>query len=332
MKRADYRVVANGNDITAKMRDRLISLTVHDAAGIESDTVTIELDNRDNAVALPPRGAILQVYMGDEEALLFKGAYEVDELEEPLDDDALVIHGKAAKMSTAFKAPRDRTYDSITLGELVEQIATRHGYEPAVADTLANLFFDHIDQRGESDMNLLTRLARDHDAVAKPVAEKLVVVAKAAAESVSGAVLPTLTIADPENSSGRVTLTGESEYRSVVAHWFEEDAQQRQAVTAGDGEPTYTMRQTFTDADTAQAAADAKLGALQRGTASLSLTRPLTPHIMPEGFIRLVNHKPSANARWLVENVDHVIKSGEVAYTTVSAVTPKAESPEDSAN
>lgn len=330
MKKVGYMVLANGIDITAKIRDRLVKLSLHDAAGIESDTVTIELDNRDNAIALPPRGAMLRVWIGHEGALVFKGAYEVDELEEPLDDEALVIHGKAAKMSTAFKAPRDRTYDDITLGALVEQIAASHGYEPAVADALASIVFEHIDQRGESDMNLLTRLARDHGAVAKPVAEKLVVVAKAASESVSGASLPTLPINDPENSGGRVTLTGESEYRSVVAHWFEEDAQQRQEVTAGEGEPVYTMRQSYQSADEAQAAADAKLGELQRGTATLSLTRPLTPSIMPECILLLANHKPSANRRWLVESVDHVISSGEVASTTVSAVTPNTKPSEDS--
>lgn len=332
MKQTDYMVLANGIDITAKIRDRLIRLVLSDAAGIESDTVTIELDNRDNAIALPPRGAMLRIWMGYVGELVFKGAFEVDELEEPLDDEALVIHGKAARMSTAFKAPRDRTYDDITLGELVEQIATAHGYEPAVSEALATIVFDHIDQRGESDMNLLTRLARDHGAVAKPVAEKLVVVAKAASESVSGAELPTITIDDPENSAGRVTLTGESEYRSVVAHWFEEDAQQRHDVTAGEGEPVYTMRQSYQNADEAQAAADAKLGELQRGTAALSLTRPLTPNIMPEGILSLANHKPSANRRWLVENVEHVINSGEVAYTTVSAVTPNTKAPEDSGN
>lgn len=332
MKQADFMVLANGVDITAKIRDRLVSLAVHDAAGIESDTVTIELDNRDNAIALPPRGAQLNVWMGYVGELVFKGVFEVDELEEPLDDEALVIHGKAAKMSGAFKAPRDRTYDDITFGQLVEQIATAHGYEPAVSEALATIVFEHIDQRGESDMNLLTRLARDHGAVAKPVADKLVVVAKAASESVSGADLPVIVIADPANSGGRVTLTGKSEYSAVKASWFEEEKQQRRQVTAGEGEPLYTLRQTFKDAEAAQAAADAKLAELQRGTASLSLTRPLAAHIMPEGILQLVNHKASANREWLVETVEHVIGGNEVAYTTVSAVTPGPEAADNSAN
>ena len=330
MRNADYMIVANGVDITAKIRDRLVSLSLHDAAGIESDTVTIELDNRDNAIALPPRGAALRVWIGPEGGLVFKGVYEVDELEEPLDDEALVIHGKAAKMSSSFKAPRDRTYDDITLGELVRQIAEAHGYEPAVAEALAGIVFEHIDQRGESDMNLLTRLARDHDAVAKPVADKLAVVLKAASESVSGKPLPSLVIGDPENSAGRVTITGENEYQSVIAYWFDEAKQERVKVRDGRGEPEYTIRQTYKDEDAAKAAARSKRGQLQRTTSQLELTRPLTPGIVPESELVLVGHKASANRVWLVETADHVIKPGAVAYTTASCAIPgEQEQPAD---
>lgn len=325
MKQAAYMVLANGVDITAKIRDRLISLKVHDAAGIDSDTVTIELDNRDDAIALPPTGAALRVWIGPDDGLTFKGVYEVDELEEPLDDQALVIHAKAAKMTSAFKAPRDRTYDDITLGDLVGQIAKANGYESAVSEALAGVLFEHIDQRGESDMSLLTRLAKDRDAVFKPVADRLVIVPKAEAKSVSGKNLPDVTITDAANSSGRVTITEHNDYQSVVAYWFDEDAQERIAVTVGEGEPVFTMRQNHKSEETAQKAAESKLGTLQRGTASLSLTRPLSPQIMAEGHIVLSGHKASANRRWLVETAEHVIESGSVSYTSLSCATPKKE-------
>jgi hypothetical protein len=54
----------------------------------------------------------------------------------------------------------------------------------------------------------------------------------------------------------------------------------------------------------------------------LNITRPLTPEIVPEGKIKLTNHKESANGLWLVEEVDHVIEPGTVAYTTANCVTP----------
>ncbi|MFH0289504.1 contractile injection system protein, VgrG/Pvc8 family [Vibrio owensii] len=322
MKNADYQVLANAKDITALIRDRLLQLSVHDAAGEGSDTVSIKLDNRDNAVQFPATGATLDVHIGEPDALIFKGTFEVDELTEPLDDDTLTIHGKASKLKGSFKAPKDATFDDITLGDLVQQIAVAHSYEPAIAPELASIRFDHIDQRGESDMNLLTRLAREHGAVAKPVANRLVVVPKGQSKTVSGRSLPDIEISDPDNSSGQVTIQERGDYQSVTAYWFDEPNQNKVAETAGSGEPKFTIRKTHGSQEEAQAAADAKLKSLKRGKATLNITRPLTPEIVPEGKIKLTNHKESANGLWLVEEVDHVIEPGTVAYTTANCVTP----------
>lgn len=347
MKRADYRITANGSNITDLVRKRLIKLTLEDSAGEDSDTVTIELDNRDNKISLPPTGAELRVWIGLEGALVFKGAYQVDELEEPLDDEALVIHGKAAKMMGGIKSPQDATFDDITLGDLVAKVAKAHGYAPAVAPSLADHKFTHIDQRAESDMNLLTRLARDLGAVVKPIDEKLVVVPKGEGKTVSGKALPTVSISDPENSGGRVTIQERSDYSSTVAYWFDEKAQRKvpavaQTVNgkvavfgeeassatqadrdaAGLEKPRYIDRKTYPSQKAAQDAATAKMKSLKRGKSTLSITRPLTPEIVAEGQLSISNHKASANGLWSVESVTHVIGSGEVSSTSAECTTP----------
>ena len=107
----------------------------------------------------------------------------------------------------------------------------------------------------------------------------------------------------------------------MIEYWFDEAKQMREPVTVGSGEPVYTMRDNYTDEDKAKNAAAGKLEDLRRGKASLTLTRPLTPTIMPEGVITLTNHKPSVNGDWTVEDVDHVIESGGVSYTSARCVT-----------
>ena len=321
MQQADFKVIANSEDITAKIRDRLLRLAVHDAAGLESDTLTLTLDNRDDAVTFPATGAALEGWLGDKNTPLeYKGLYEVDELEDSLDTDELTIHGKAARMKGSLKAPKDASYDDVTFGDLVEQIAQAHGYEAAISDTLAAVMFPHIDQKGESDLNLLSRLARDNNAIAKPVNDKLVVLPKSQAKSVTGKDLPALTLSDRSNSSGRVSIHERTDYQAVTAYWFDEAKQMREPVTVGSGEPVYTMRDNYTDEDKAKNAAAGKLEDLRRGKASLTLTRPLTPTIMPEGVITLTNHKPSVNGDWTVEDVDHVIESGGVSYSSMRCV------------
>jgi hypothetical protein len=323
MKPANYKIVANSRDITQQIKDRFISLSIHDDAGEQSDTVTITLDNRDNKINFPSTGAALDVSIGLGESLVFKGTYEVDELTEPLDDDTLTIHGKASNMKSSFKAPKDASFDNISFGDLVGQIANAHNYTPAIADELAAVTFEHLDQVAESDMNLLTRLARDNGAIAKPVANRLVVVKKGESKTVSGKSLPEIAITDPENSTGTVTIQERNDYQSVTATWFDEQAQQTITETAGSGAPVFTMRSRFKDAKAALAAADAKLKSLQRGTAEISLGRPLMADVVPEGVIVISNHKTSANGRWLVESVDHVIEAGSTASTSIKLVIPK---------
>ena len=321
MKRAVFEVSANSKNITRMIEDRLLKLAVHDADGTESDTVTIVLDNRDEAVAFPPTGATLEVYMGYEDGPLdYKGLFEVDELEDSLDTDELVIHGKATRMKGSLKAPKDASYDDITFGDLVEQIASAHGYSAAVSDELSSLTFTHIDQRGESDLNLISRLASEHNAIAKPVNDRLMVLLKSQAKSVSGKALPAFTISDRENSQGRVTIHERTEYQGVTAYWFDEALQARVPVTVGNGAPVFTMRENFIDEQKATDAAYAKLEKLRRGKSSLTLTRPLTPQIVTESIITLENHKTSANGAWTVESADHVIESNNTAYTAVRCV------------
>ncbi|MFW1654192.1 contractile injection system protein, VgrG/Pvc8 family [Vibrio parahaemolyticus] len=318
MKNAAYKVLANRQDITAKISDRLIRLSLHDAAGFENDTAEIELDNRDSAIEVPPTGAELDIYIGYEDELSYRGTYTVDEIEEPLDVDVLILKAQAAKMKNSLKAPRDDSYDNVTLGELASQIAARHGYQPAVADSMASITLTHIDQRGESDMNLLTRLAKENNGLFKMAANRLVILPKEAGKSVSGKELPRVTISDPENSTGSVTIKDKDDYQSVVAYWFDEPNQEKVAETIGGGEPQFVIKKTHSDQQAAINAATAKLGELKRGNGSLSITRPLSPEIMPEGFLVLENHKQSANGEWLVESVDHVIEPGRAATTSAS--------------
>jgi phage protein D len=47
----DFRIHADSQDITERIQDRLLSLRVTDEAGIKSDTVELNLDDRDGLVS-----------------------------------------------------------------------------------------------------------------------------------------------------------------------------------------------------------------------------------------------------------------------------------------
>src|ERR1700754_1190564 len=89
----------------------------------------------------------------------------------------------------------------MSLGALVRNIAASSGLTAAVSSTFDNIKIPHIDQTNESDMNLLTRLARNYGAVMKPTSGHLVFAKKGAGTSVTGKPLGKITIDRSECSS-----------------------------------------------------------------------------------------------------------------------------------
>ncbi len=52
-----FKITADKKDVTALIAQRLVSINVTDETGLVSDTCEILLDNRDEKLEIPPRGA-----------------------------------------------------------------------------------------------------------------------------------------------------------------------------------------------------------------------------------------------------------------------------------
>ncbi len=305
-----FQILADSHDITAKIADRLLSLTLTDEVGIQSDTVEIRLDDRDSAIELPRTGAELVVSVGYQESGLVRmGLYIVDEMVLSGPVRTLTIRGKAANMRQSIKAPKTRSWDDITLGSLVGAIAGEHGLTPRVGQELAEITLPHLDQTEESDLHLLTRLARQYDALTKPVGDHLILVKRGQAKSASGKQIPEIGIQPTDVSSWQATLAERGRYGSVTAEWHDKAAAKRESVQAGGGEPVFQLRRSYPDSEQAIAAAEAKLVSLNRGTGSLDVTLPGNPSLMAEGLVDMNGFRTGIDGRWLVNRVTHSINS-----------------------
>jgi phage protein D len=208
-----YRIIANSADITATVRQRLVSLRIIDESGVHSDRFELILADHDplNAIQLPSTGAELDVSIGYDGAARRMGLFIVDEVELSGPPRQMRISAKASPHDvtptgiTALQTQRSRSWPlNTTISAMVTAIANDHGLKPAVAAALGSIQLPHIDQTNESDINLLTRVARDHDAVAKPGGGRLVMVPRAASKSASGAFLGQTVLAPADVSSWSV--------------------------------------------------------------------------------------------------------------------------------
>ena len=286
--RPAYRVLADQRDITDAIRDRLLSLALTDEAGYQSDAVSLRLDDREGKIELPRKGAQLEIALGYEErGLAEMGLYIVDEIELSGPPDTLTVQAKAVDMRASLKQHKTRAW-SATIQEIVSTIAQEHQLEPRVDPALGAIRIPHIDQTEESDLNFLTRLGNQYDAVGKPAGSYVLFVPHGQAQSASGQATTPVAIHRTQTSDHRVTLADRGKFQAVLAHWQDLEAGQQVTERVGDGEPVFTLRHAYPTAKEARAAAQAKLNALNRGQGTLSLTlKPGEPTLAAEARLTL---------------------------------------------
>lgn len=303
----EFKIVANGTDITPLIADRLISLSVTDERGDKSDTAVIEIDNRARLVAVPPTGATLETWLGYRETGMARlGVFTCDEIELSGPPDMLTIEGKAADMGKSLKAPKTRSWDAMTLGGIVSTIAGEHGLAPKTAEALAATAYEHLDQTDESDLHFLTRLARDLDAVAKPANRHLLFVPRGETKAASGALLTAVKVT-PEDLAGtwRARFADRGKYTAVKAYWHDVEGAARKEVVAGSGTPVFTLRNPYSSESEAQAAAKAKLKALSRGTAVFEGEFQGRPEFAAEAPLQVQGFGAEADGSWVLTRVTH---------------------------
>jgi hypothetical protein len=335
----DFRIIADSKDITDAVRDRLLDLVVTDEAGIQSDTVSISLDDRrrgSGVAQLPRIGTSLTISMGyKERSLFYMGTYLVDEIEISSPPATVTVTGKAANMPNSFRSPKTRSWDETTVGAVVGAIAGEHGYAPAVDPALAAKAIVHLDQTEESDMSFLTRLAGLHDAVAKPAAGKLIFAMRGEAKSVGGKAMPIISLSGSDitrwsyKRSARKAEGGGDHQGDIPkptggtrAYWWDFDEGKRQEVTAGDP-PYSTIRFVHASKSEAMDAAKARKNTGDRGQAELSISLPGRPQLAAECKLA-IDLRPSLPALWVVKRVKHQLNLSGFA-TQADAELPSGE-------
>jgi len=99
----NYKIVANGKDITPTIRDFFVSLTINDEAGLDSDTFELVLAD-DGEIAFPRNEATLQIYTGKAiDSLVFRGTYTVNSVKIMSPKQTINLSGDAANLGGSLK-------------------------------------------------------------------------------------------------------------------------------------------------------------------------------------------------------------------------------------
>ncbi|CAM4057434.1 putative baseplate hub protein [Pseudomonas reidholzensis] len=305
-----FRIVADGNDITALINDRLLLLRTTDKPGMESDDFELRIDARDGALALPSRGASLDVHLGYAGHPLSRmGRFTVDEVELSGPPDTLVIRGKASNLCGSGKTTRSGSWEALALQRIVAEVAARNGWQAVCPVTRV---VERIDQYSESDFNFITRLARLHDCTAKLANSQLLVLPRQGGHSASGAPLGVVSIARSAVSQWHFRLDDKQAHKAVRTRHQDAASGALRVVELANGElpagdqPVYTDRHLYPNRAAAEQAAKARLASFNRGTASVRLDLPGRSDLFAERSIEVIGFIAGLDGPYLIESVEQV--------------------------
>jgi len=311
--RAAWRVTLDGEDLTAALAPRLISLRLSEKLGEEADSLEIVVHDTDGAFVPPRQGARIAVWLGWSRGtgvpigLVDKGSFVVDELTWNGPPDRVTITAHSADFKGSYRTRKTRSWVGQTLGAIIARIAADNALTPACHPDLADQTIPATEQHNKSDMQLVRDLGRQFDAVATVKGGALIFAPRGATTTPSGKELPSLTITRQQCSS--VTwrrAAREKAYDGAEAQWHDQDAGQRKTVAAG-GSNRRRLKRVYPSEATAHAAAQAETGRLGRVSATVDVTLPYgDARAVPGTKVALSGFRPHIDKEaWKISSADY---------------------------
>ncbi len=307
-RQVQYALVVNGRDISATVRPLLMRLSLRESRGEEADTLDITLDDSMGNLALPPVGATVAVQLGYRHTgMVDKGTYTVDEIEHTGAPDVVALRCRSAELRSTLRQRASQSWHETTLGQIVRDIAAKNKLQANVDATLADTTVQHIDQTNESDVHFLTRLGRQHDAVATVKKGRLVFLPIGSTTNAAGQQLQAITLTRSDGDSHRYHSAARDSYTGVRAYWQDARAAEKKAAIAGTEDNLKTLRDSYATEADAMAAAQAELGRIDRGAATLQIKLAIgQPALMVQTPVNVRGWKPEIDGTdWLCKTLEH---------------------------
>ena len=313
------RASVNGNPVADIFYSALVSARIHDAPGQEADTVELTFDDKDNLVAMPAKGAALSVLFGNGAFGAQKmGRFIVEgtAIEGGDDGEFIVVSGRSADMRKDIKEPLSEHFDDMTVGDIVRQLAGRHGYGAKVDPSIASIKLPYLARYEQGADDFLTRIADRFGALFAVKDGKFLMLPHG--------LLPPVTIDKRECESWKFQIQPRPLYGKVEAGWFDRAKGEVQYEQHDTGMPgaARRLRRILPSQAEAKAAAQSEGNRLGRATGTGSITLYGRPDIMADAPIVTTGFRAEANGLWRCAGVDHV-------YDDTYKTTVEVEAPEE---
>ncbi|WP_455481251.1 phage late control D family protein [Bartonella sp. B12(2025)] len=301
---------------------RLLTATLIDHAGNESDNFEAEFDDSGNDLEVPASNSALQVTFGYEDSIsAFMGRFVIESVMSigGHDGEILRICGKSASMRQEIKAQSSEHFDNQTVGHIVETLAKRHGYQAKVSPKFYQQSLSYVVCTDQSVLDFLTRLADRMQARFLIKDHKFLFL--------SDDNLPLLEIHKHHCSHWEFRVEPRTQYGVVEASYFDRAKGQQlqiQHQTSYKGS-TRRLRGCYSCKEEALAAAASEGERLCRAVGSGSLLLEGQPEIMANQPLLLRGFRGEMNGQWKASMVTHRYEKASGYTTEIILEAPEKE-------
>ncbi|WP_174259685.1 phage late control D family protein [Enterobacter asburiae] len=290
-----FTLTVEGNDITALVAANLVNLTLTDYGAGEKKSDEVSFAVVDDKLALPAKGVKVALSLGFGTQRVSKGTFVVDSTASGASANsprivqvtARAYSKSSAKGHSTLQSQKHRSWINVTLGDLLNTVATEHGLAPRIDASLAAKKLEHEDQTAESDMNLVTRLAARYGAVSKVTHDSWVVMPREATKTSKGNDIKTVTVIPSQvsrwsfrNNSDHPDSSKKGGGTHVIRYYDLTDGGKVKSITVGSGEPVVHEEVTMYNLEAAKEIAAGMTTKNKKKLRQMNLEMPLTPALV----------------------------------------------------
>lgn len=302
--------VSLGGNALGAVAQRALSGRIIESDGEKADELMLEVSNFDGRLQKPKTGQTVTVSLGWKEIGTIKvGQFTILNVSKRGPKAVFLISGHSADLAKTLKGSKRRGWkDPKKLGDVFKDIAQDNQLSPQIDQAVQQIKIETIvAQTDESDMHLMTRLARHHDLIAKVQDGNLVVVPRGKGTAASGQAMGSVTVT-PQDTSGEFSFdyNDRNERGHSKGTQFERGKAKRNSKKSqsgssqGSDSPDWTHAHIFGGSDEAQRHADGRKGKFDRDTARVHLPlRPGLTGVAPGGVIQTQSFGDDDDRAWV---------------------------------
>ena len=268
VKHPNFKLEANGKDITEIIKANLISLNFDDKEGSKSDEISF---NVSGIYAKPVFGDNLKLWLGYGEDLYLCGSFSVQTASRDYKNQTTEVRATAVNFASPQKIKKRRSWEKTTVFEIARKIAGENklalktsGQDQNIASVLQN---------DAGDLDFLYGLCFDYGFIMAVKNNTIVIASKDAkgdetqtSNTPKNESLPKFILNLAELYSLEVTEANRNSYGAVIVEWQDIEAGKTKSIKVGSGEQTYKMQIAQPKSDNeAFRQGEAKLNELQKG-------------------------------------------------------------------